>query len=265
MTKFTDEVNRGTMRSGSIVNFYAERNGLLLHERSALRQVAEEAANQPILDLGVGGGRTVKPLLKVSADYLGVDYSPEMIEACRKRFPQQRFAVADARDLSTIADGTVFLVSFGWSGLCMVDHDDRLKILREIYRVLRPGGVFLLTTYNQDSPVESAGFAFPEFNFRKRPDALLREIWRFSSDTMTRWRNWTRMRHRSVRHREYSMINDRSHDYSVMLYYITVESQRRQIEALGFEKNAAAFGEDGKPITSRYTGRDFAMLARKPR
>lgn len=264
MPNVVDEMNLRTMRSGSIVDFYTERTGLLLHERAALRQVAGAARGNAILDLGVGGGRTVKPLLKVSENYLGIDYSPEMIAACKLRFPQQRFALGDARELSMIPDESVFLVNFGWDGICMVSHEDRLKILREIFRVLQPGGVFLLTTYNQDCPVESAGFCFPEFDFSKHPVKLAREMLRFGSATFSRIRNWTRNRRFSIRLPEYSLINDRSHDYSVMLYYISVARQRQQIEALGYAPGALAYGEDGKLIQGVYRGRDFAMLAHKP-
>lgn len=258
-----DELNLRTMRSDAVVDFYSDFSGLLLHERAALRLVGGAARGKPILDLGVGGGRTVKPLLKVSEDYLGIDYSPEMVEACKQRFPKQRFVLGDARDLSMVADESVFLVSFGWNGICMVNHQDRLRILSQIYRKLTPGGIFILTTHNRNCPDEFQGFRFPEFTRSQRRRDLIASAWKYCRATAASLSNWSRYRHRVVRLPEYSIINDRSHDYGVMLYHIDLVNQRKQIEALGYEGNAIAFGTDGKVAEDSYDGRDFAMVARK--
>jgi hypothetical protein len=37
-----------------------------------------------------------------------------------------------------------------------------------------------------------------------------------------------------VRLPDYSIINDRCHHYTIMLYYISLENQRKQLEAAGF-------------------------------
>ena len=51
----------------------------------AARAAPVVVRGQPILDLGVGGGRTVPLLRAVSSDYVAVDYTPAMGEACRRR------------------------------------------------------------------------------------------------------------------------------------------------------------------------------------
>src|SRR5579871_834759 len=61
---------------------------------------------QTVLDLGVGGGRTTPYLSRQASHYVGVDYSEEMIDACRSKFPHLQFNVADASGLSQFADAS---------------------------------------------------------------------------------------------------------------------------------------------------------------
>src|ERR1700690_3026531 len=67
-----------------------------------------------ILDVGVGGGRTTPYLSRIASRYVGVEYSEEMVRICRKKFPQLKFFVADASDLSELQDASfdVVVMSF---------------------------------------------------------------------------------------------------------------------------------------------------------
>src|SRR5260370_190581 len=55
------------------------------------------------------------------------------------------------------------------NGLAMLGHDDRLRTLTEIHRVLAPDGAFLFSTYNRDSPEHGAGFRLPRFEATLHP------------------------------------------------------------------------------------------------
>src|SRR4030095_880115 len=59
-----------------------------------------------ILDLGVGGGRTTPYLNSIASRYVGVDYASEMVEVCRRKFPEIPFVVADATSLTMFADAS---------------------------------------------------------------------------------------------------------------------------------------------------------------
>ena len=61
---------------------------------------------------------------------------------------------------------------FSCNGIGMVAHQDRLSIMREVHRLLKPGGVFLFSTHNQNCPDHSAGFRLPEFEFTRNPKLL---------------------------------------------------------------------------------------------
>lgn len=72
-----------------------------------------------------------------------MDYVCEMVTECQRKFPDVRFEHGDARDLSRYEDGSFYLVMFSLNGISMVDHQGRMKILKEVYRILAPGGSFL--------------------------------------------------------------------------------------------------------------------------
>lgn len=260
-----DQINQQMMRSSAAVEQYSGPEYLLAHERAALDELAAEVRGQPILDLGVGGGRTVNALRALSEDYLGIDYSPEMVAACRARFPGVRFELADARDLVSVPDASIALAVFSCNGISMVGHADRIAILREVHRVLRPGGAFVFTTYNRDSPDATSGFEFPEFRPSANPARVLVRGYRWLRETAVRMRNRRRFVPHEVRTAEYAVINDRCHDFGVMLYYITLAEQRRQLEAAGFAPDAPAFEHTGRRITDGSRLDSMLLVARKPR
>lgn len=264
MSAMIDAVNLRTMNSKEAVAQYAYDESLTPAEQAILDRVVADARGKPILDIGVGGGRTVKPLLEVSTDYLGIDYSQGMLEIARRRYPSVRLEHADARDLYQIPDGSTYLVMFSMNGISMVGHEDRLLILKEIFRVLQPGGVFLFSTYNQASKPHDAGFRFPGFQPSKNPARLLVRSARFAHATALRLINRRRFKRHEVRTKAYSVINDRCHDYATMLYYIGLEAQRRQLEEAGFAKNAEAYDLKGQLIEATTIHDSMAFIARKP-
>lgn len=264
MTDLIDSINLRQMRSGAAVKIYSLPGGLSPAEQASLDVVAAQARGRRILDIGVGGGRTVEALRAVSTDYLGIDNSPQMVEACRARHPGARFELADARRLD-LPDASVGLVMFSCNGIGMVGHEDRLLILREVHRVLEPGGVFLFSTHNQNCPDHDKGFQFPQFVVTRNPVLLGIRALRFVWHTGVSLVNRARFSRHDLRTPEYSVINDYCHDYGVMLYYITLDNQRRQLEAAGFRSQAQAFDLDGRPIAegADSTLSSIAFIARK--
>lgn len=146
----------------------------------------------------------------------------------------------------------------------MVGHDDRLAILREVRRVLTPGGAFVFTTYNRDSPDATSGFEFPELHFSANPARLLVRSVRWVRETAVRARNRRRFVKHEVRTPEYAVINDRCHDFGVMLYYITLADQRKQLVDAGFAPDAPAFEHTGRRITDGSRLDSMLLIGRKP-
>ena len=136
-----------------VVAEYASFDFLFAPERAILDAVDGLAAMR-VLDLGVGGGRTSAQLLGRVGEYVGVDLSPQMVQACRERFadwigPRVRFAVGDATDLGEFADGSFDVVLFAFQGIdSVVEHDRRLRVLREVRRVCADGATFAFSSDN---------------------------------------------------------------------------------------------------------------------
>jgi SAM-dependent methyltransferase len=144
-----DKQNQKTFRDVSVAEHYADMTALFPPELRALEKVRDVVRGRPIMDIGVGTGRTAPKLLELSTDYVGIDYSPEMIAKCRIRFPGVRFAVGDARRLDNYDTAHFALLMFSLNGIDYVRHSDRLVILRECHRLLDDGGVFLFSSHNE--------------------------------------------------------------------------------------------------------------------
>jgi ubiquinone/menaquinone biosynthesis C-methylase UbiE len=259
-----DEVNRREMNKPASVAHYSWRDELSAAEQAALGSVVEGAEGRQILDIGVGGGRTVRALREVSSNYLGIDNSEIMVSACQRRFPRVSFQVMDARAMTPLPDASVHLAMFSCNGIGMVSHEDRLLILGEVFRVLEPGGVFLFSTHNQNSPDHWAGFQWPDFEMSRNPARLLIRMARFGRQVPLRWVRRRQLQALEIRTPDYSVINDACHDYGVMLYYIGLRQQREQLQALGYEANAVAFDLQGREITNDTADNSIMLVARKP-
>src|SRR5690242_19270901 len=104
---------------------------------------------QRVLDLGMRAGRTTAYLAPQAASYVGIDLAPNMVAACRQRFPQYPFDTGDAADLSRFSDSTFDVVVFSFNGIDYLQSDEtRRACLRECHRVLSPGGVMILSVHN---------------------------------------------------------------------------------------------------------------------
>jgi ubiquinone/menaquinone biosynthesis C-methylase UbiE len=147
MSESKQSANLGIYRAEEVVAYYARSSDL-----SACELLLFDTYLKPgmaILDLGVGGGRTTPYLSEIASHYVGLDYSAEMIEVCRAKFPDLQFVVADASDLSSFLDGSFDAVVFSFNGLGHLSPDEkRLQCLRECRRVLKPGGIFIFSSHN---------------------------------------------------------------------------------------------------------------------
>jgi ubiquinone/menaquinone biosynthesis C-methylase UbiE len=145
-----DAANLGVYREPAVAAYYASLDYLspceqLLFEKFILR-------GTEVLDIGVGGGRTTPYLSRIASEYLGVDYSEEMVRSCRDKFPNLEFQVADAADLSFLQDGSFGAVVIAFNGLdYVVPEARRRQCLQECFRVLRAGGVLIFSSHNPRS------------------------------------------------------------------------------------------------------------------
>lgn len=101
-----------------------------------------------VLDVGCGVGRVSHLLDERGFDVVGIDVSEPLLEAARSRFPDLQFRYEDARDTS-FADRSFDYVVFSYYGLDYVlPKAERRAALRELFRVIRPGGIFAFSSHN---------------------------------------------------------------------------------------------------------------------
>jgi SAM-dependent methyltransferase len=98
-----------------------------------------------ILEIGSGKGRLLSHFFKQGYDIRGVELNPEYIAASRELFGELPVSAVDSEKLPA-ADGSLDVVmSFD-----VFEHSpDTDGHLREVSRVLKPGGYYLLQTPNK--------------------------------------------------------------------------------------------------------------------
>jgi ubiquinone/menaquinone biosynthesis C-methylase UbiE len=164
-----EAVNLRTYRVPEVASHYAGLHYLTPCERLFFRAYIKPGMS--VLDLGVGGGRTTAYLSRVASRYVGVDYSEPMIDACRSKFPDLHFMLADASDLSAFPNSTFDAIVFSFNGLDYVVPDKkRLRCLQECSRVLRDQGVLIFSSHNPRAILISPGWD------RRRVRAFARKL-----------------------------------------------------------------------------------------
>ena len=99
-----------------------------------------------LLEVGCGEGRGIDWLLPGVTSYTAIDKIAPVIDALKQKYPSARFISGNIPPLSAFADNQFdSVISFQ-----VIEHiqDDHLFI-KEIHRVLKPGGVALITTPNR--------------------------------------------------------------------------------------------------------------------
>lgn len=104
-------------------------------------RIRRQLPAQTILEIGPGQGRWTRFLLPYCDRLVLVDISPRCIETCRERFSSESVEghVGDGRTLSFQKDESVDFV-FSFESLIHTELDDLTSYLKEIARVLKPGG-----------------------------------------------------------------------------------------------------------------------------
>ena len=261
MDKNINTINKKTMRES--VNHYTWSYDLTKSEVAALEYIGD-FNDKSILDIGVGAGRTVNTLKNNSKSYIGLDYVDEMVEKCQKIFPDVHFEQGDACNLSKFNDKSFDVIMFSMNGISMVDHQGRMKILNEIYRLLAPGGTFLFSTYNQNNKEYSKLLQLPKFDFTFNPVKFGVRCVRYSHQLVKRAYNRYQFKKLEYKTDEYSIINDKCHNYATMLYYITQENQRKQLTSVGFGSNILSFDLDGQKSKSDTPDDSLFFVVKKP-
>ena len=113
--------------------------------------------NDKILDLGCGAGRTTINLFKNGfTNIIGLDIADKLIDFAKDYSNNNNldidFVVGDATKLEYDAN-TFDVVIFSFNGIqCIPGLQNRRNVLKEVYRVLKPGGYFIFTAHDRHDP-----------------------------------------------------------------------------------------------------------------
>ncbi len=222
-----DQVNQSCYTANRVASTYL-RSNLQVPEVLIYVKYGGEILGSRVLDIGCGAGRTAVFLSRWAGEYTAIDYADRMVELCKRRCPGIDCSVGDVRDMSRFDDDEFDAVFFSNNGLDSLVHEDRVLGLREMNRVLKPGGLFVFSTHNRDFV---GAHRTPEFSFSLDPSVTLRRFVRY-------WRcQRNRRRNRRFQRDEagYAIINDPAHNYRLVTYYISVQGQIVQLGEHGFE------------------------------
>jgi ubiquinone/menaquinone biosynthesis C-methylase UbiE len=122
-----------------------------LVEVPAMLSLIGDVKRKRLLDAGCGYGYYSILLVKKGAVVTGVDISEKMIELAKnnasKASVECQFLVCDMQDLSMFASSTFDIVI---SSIVVGNLDDIEKAFSEVFRVLRPNGVF---AFSENHPI----------------------------------------------------------------------------------------------------------------
>jgi len=220
-------MNKKKYESKSVVSSYVNMR-LQNPEVMILVKHRESIVNKHVLDIGCGSGRTTAILKNLSSGYIGLDYSLEMVESCRKRFENVRFIHGDVREMNEFKNSEFDYVMFSFNGLDSINHEDRLKGLREIHRILKQDGLFVFSSHNRN---HRYAISRPKMPLSTAPCEQVGHFTKFLKSLFNHLRN----RNHQIFENEYAIINDVAHNYAMLTYYIDKKNQLSQLDDVGFE------------------------------
>lgn len=122
------------------------------HYRSMLErhvELLDPRSGERILDAGTGTGNVAQVLLERGAHVVGIDFLESALDVCRAKCPTGDFRVGDLTGRLELEDD-----SFSKLACCNVIYllapAEQENALRELHRVLEPGGRAVITVFHRD-------------------------------------------------------------------------------------------------------------------
>ena len=237
-----DTVNKRTYAKTAVVDWYDHLDFILRPEQVILEKLLPHIKDKKILDIGIGGGRTTKFLLEISKDYTGIDYTSGCIEVVKRKYKDANVLCCDARDLKIFCDNAFDFVLFSFNSIDYIIHEERIRALTEIHRVLKPGRFLMFSTHNRDYRF------FNKLPWQEKPRFNMNHL-KSCLYTLYYLPKHLKMKRHEIHTDEYAIINDNAHGYSMLAYYITINKQVKQLERIGFS-TLETYDMEGKQINN---------------
>lgn len=241
-------------------------------EQAAVLGLAGVARSRPVLDVGVGAGRTTGLLRLLSDEYVGVDYAPAMVERARRAHPGADIRLGDARDLGDLPDGHFALVLCSNNAVDALDRAGRARAMAAMAAKVAPGGALVVQSLNRD------GKSYGERPFQwhrpgNPPDLSVRHLARRAFhygrhpaapvQRAAAFREGSRL---AEDHGEWALAPLAAHDFTLLVHFTTLGAFRRELAAVGLDARLVLDAETGLPVSegAEHDGADsFYAIARK--
>lgn len=129
-------------------SYYKKNSNILIYPDENLVRIIEKKYCrewQYALDFGCGSARHIKYLKHKKIPYLyGIDFSKEIIQKNKKRFPEIQFIYYNNEE-SLPFENNQFDLILAWGVLHYNSKDIRQKLLGEFFRLLKKDGLFIGT------------------------------------------------------------------------------------------------------------------------
>lgn len=248
--------NLETYNSTQVVRWYDGFSGLMPVEKYVFEKYFGSKKCDNLLDIGIGAGRTTAYLLNYCKQYVGIDYSENLIQKAKLKFAELDLRCMNAVDLGTFSEGSFDFVNFSFNGIDYASLNDRAKILSEINRVLKPGGVFFFSTHNKNA-----------HNFNLSPWLNSKNsIW-INLKTFLKLLPYMRRHFKKQKfelyEKEYAVINNCAHNYGLMTFHSTPEFVKKQLGYHSFD-SIDFYNLSGQPTDESCTDEWLFVVCKKP-
>jgi ubiquinone/menaquinone biosynthesis C-methylase UbiE len=163
--------NRNAQRWDEMYDEDGDRNRRYISDEPMLAMLGD-VQGQSLLDVGSGNGYLCRKLARQGALMTGVELSDQFIAIALQRETTEPLGITyhqgSASEMDFLPDGSIDMAV---SNYVLMDVSDYIRALEHIYRVLRPGGIFVCVISHPCFSSGPGGWVIPA------PDTPRREDW----------------------------------------------------------------------------------------
>lgn len=164
--------------------------------RRVVVAAVDAVPGQRVLDLAAGTGTSSEPYADAGVDVVACDFSEGMLEVGRRRRPDINFVQGDAMNLP-FEDNSFDAATISF-GLRNVQDPD--KALREMYRVVKPGGRIVVAEFS-DPTFAPFRYVYKEYLMKALPWVATKvssnpDAYVYLAESIQAWPNQDALAHR---------------------------------------------------------------------